>query len=109
MDHKTEKVEVKFANGATAYFETSAVGGEEEVAFDIRSFEGVLDAIEGVSQSVLAAVGKVKPSKASVEFGVEVAMESGQLTALIVKGEGKANLKITLEWEADEGEKTKGK
>ena len=31
-------------------------------------------------------------------LGIEVAVESGQLTALIVKGSGKANLEITMEW-----------
>lgn len=48
---------------------------------------------------------KVKPKKASVKFGMEMALESGQLTALVVKGSGKANLEITLEWEhQDNGE-----
>jgi hypothetical protein len=40
----------------------------------------------------------LKPHKASVEFGLEVALEAGQLTALLVKGSGTSNLKITLEW-----------
>ena len=30
--------------------------------------------------------------------GVQVGIESGKLTALLVKGTGNANLKITLEW-----------
>jgi Trypsin-co-occurring domain 1 len=33
-----------------------------------------------------------------VKIGFEVAVESGQLTALIVKGSGKANLEISMEW-----------
>jgi hypothetical protein len=41
----------------------------------------------------------VKPKKATVKFGMELAIESGQLTAVIVKGSGKGNLEITLEWE----------
>jgi Trypsin-co-occurring domain 1 len=40
----------------------------------------------------------VQPDKISVKVGIEVAVESGQLTALIVKGSGKANLEITMEW-----------
>jgi hypothetical protein len=31
---------------------------------------------------------------------LELAIEAGQLTAAIVKGSGKGNLEITLEWEA---------
>ena len=49
--------------------------------------------------AVQAALVKVKPAKASVELGLEVGLEAGQLTALLVKGSGKANLKITLTWE----------
>lgn len=33
------------------------------------------------------------------DLRTELAIESGQLTAVIVKGSGKANLEITLEWE----------
>jgi hypothetical protein len=33
------------------------------------------------------------------KIGIELAIESGQLTAVIVKGSGKVNLEIMLEWE----------
>jgi hypothetical protein len=45
-------------------------------------------------------IQKVKPKKATVKFGMELAIESGQLTAAIVKGSGKTNLEITLEPES---------
>lgn len=35
---------------------------------------------------------EAKPKSPSIKFGVELGYESGQLTALIVKGTGKANL-----------------
>jgi len=41
-----------------------------------------------------------------VEFGLEVALESGQLTAVLVKGSAKANLKITLEWASNSSNHT---
>lgn len=41
---------------------------------------------------------EVKPDKATIKFGLEIAIESGQITTLIVKGSSKANLEITLEW-----------
>jgi hypothetical protein len=40
----------------------------------------------------------VQPSKATVEFGIELGIEPGKLTALLVQGTSKANLKINLEW-----------
>jgi hypothetical protein len=43
-------------------------------------------------------MAKVAPTKPSVEFAIEVGLESGKLTALWVKGTGTANLKIAMEW-----------
>jgi len=41
---------------------------------------------------------EIKPRSGSLEFGVQVAVQSGKLTALIVQGTATANLKITLQW-----------
>ncbi len=57
---------------------------------------------------LLWAKQRVGPSKGSVEFGVEVGVEAGQLTALIVKGSGTANLKIALHWEGHTGASNNG-
>lgn len=56
------------------------------------------EAIEEITDQLNATLSKVKPRKATIEFGLEVAVEAGGLTALIVKGSGTANVKITLEW-----------
>jgi len=71
--------------------------GEEDVAF-LPDFQSVTDAIEGIATAIRNSLEKVKPEKATIEFGVEFGVESGKLTALIVKGSGKANLKISLQW-----------
>jgi hypothetical protein len=42
---------------------------------------------------------QVKPTKASVKYGLEIGIEQGSLVAAIVRGTGKANLEISLEWE----------
>ncbi len=47
---------------------------------------------------MLRTLKRVKPSKAIVEFGIEIAASEGRLIAVVVKGDAKANLKITLEW-----------
>lgn len=81
--------------------------GEIQRRRDVSALEGILEplsidvvrtAVEGLGQVVQEALISVKPDKASVEFGLDVGLESGKLTALWVKGTGKANLKITLEW-----------
>jgi hypothetical protein len=98
MEEKTEVIKAELANGTIIHIQATALGGDEEVAFAVPSFKHVTDAIEGIAESIVAILQKVKPRKANVEFGLEVALEAGQLTALLVKGSGTSNLKITLEW-----------
>jgi Trypsin-co-occurring domain 1 len=97
-ESRSTTVPVELPNGAIANFEVTT-SGREDVNFSSKQFKPVADAIEGVVQMIAAPLQKVKPKKASVKFGMEMALESGQLTAIIVKGSGKANLEITLEWE----------
>ena len=98
MEARTEIIKAELANGAIIHIQATTLGGEEEVAFTLSSFKEVTDAIEGIAESVVTTLQKVKPRKASVEFGLEVALEAGHLTALLMKGSGTSNLKITLEW-----------
>lgn len=66
------------------------------------SFEQVTQTVKSISQALVAVWREVQPSKASAEFGLEIGYEPGNISALLVKGSGKANLKITLEWERHE-------
>jgi hypothetical protein len=93
----TIPVKVQINNGTIIRLEVVSTG-REDVAINIRPFEEVTDALEGIVQTLAGVLQKVAPTKASVKFGVEVALEAGHLTAVIVKGSGKANLDITLEW-----------
>lgn len=98
-ESRSDTVPVQLPNGAVVKVEVSSTG-REDVGFDVKQFQPVADAIEGVVQMIAAPIQKVKPKKATGKFGMELALESGQLTAVIVKGSGKGNLEITLEWEA---------
>ncbi|MEO0534490.1 MAG: CU044_2847 family protein [Cyanobacteria bacterium P01_A01_bin.123] len=98
-------IPIQLPNGATVKFEVAQTGLEKASAsFDKKQFQPVADAIEGLVQMIATPIQKVKPKKASVKFGMELSIESGQLTAVIVKGSSKANLEITLEWEVQQGE-----
>ncbi len=99
MEPRTEIVKIVLEDGTTVNMEVSALGGEEDVSFDALPFEGVAGAIEKIAATVLTPIKKVKPKKATVEFGLSVGLESGKLTALWVKGQGAANIKVSLEWE----------
>jgi hypothetical protein len=73
--------------------------GEQDVALTQLNFSDVADAIEGIASALTAALKKVRPTKASVEFGIQIGVEAGHLTALIVKGTGTASLTVSLEWD----------
>lgn len=96
---QTVRIPVSLPNGATAKIEVARIGGQQDVGFNAKPLMEISEAIEGIVQAVAIPIQKVKPKKATIKFGVELAMESGQLAAVIVKGSGKANLEITLEWE----------
>jgi Trypsin-co-occurring domain 1 len=101
VEPRTEVVAIQLESGQVIHAEATVVGRQEEDVADIKvpkTIDGLTSAIEGVAQAVLAALGKVQPEKGSVEFGVEIGVESGQLTALLVKGSGSASIKVALEW-----------
>lgn len=103
MDERNEIVNTQLENGTILRVQATMLGGEEDVAFTLPAFHEVTDAIEGIAEAVATTLKRVHPHKASVAFGLSMAMESGQLTALLVKGTGTSNLNITLEWGGDEG------
>jgi hypothetical protein len=97
----TKIVPVVLSNGVKLHIEARQLGssGRQEVGIlETQPFKDLTDSIEMIAGEIGATLKKIAPQKGSVEFGVEVGIESGHLTALICKGEGKANLKITLEW-----------
>ncbi|MFG6094711.1 CU044_2847 family protein [Leptothoe sp. ISB3NOV94-8A] len=93
----SERVAVDLPNGATIKFETSSFG-REEVSFNNFSFKEVENALLGITDAIKSTIQKAKPQKASVKFGIEISVDSGNLTAVIVKGAGKANIEVNLEW-----------
>ena len=64
----------------------------------LPDFEPVWATISSIASTIGAKLSQAKAKKATVELGIEIGAEAGQLTALLVKGTGSANLKITLEW-----------
>jgi hypothetical protein len=95
----SQSLPVTLPNGTTIRVEASRFGEQKVAAIDATlKFQPVIDALEGISGALLEGIKKVEPKKATLEFGLEVAVEAGQLTALLVKGSGTSTLKVTLEW-----------
>ena len=97
MKSRQQVIPIKL-NDKKIFAEVSILGGEEDVASKLPSFETVTEAIEDISSHLSSVFDKVKPDKASVEFGIQLTLESGKLAALIVKGQGSSSMKVTLEW-----------
>ena len=100
-EDRSDTVPVQLPNGSLIKIEVAQTG-REDVGFEATSFKGVTDAIEGIAEAVTDSLQKASPKKATVKFGLEIQIEQGSLVAAIVKGTGKANLEITLEWEKPE-------
>jgi hypothetical protein len=76
---------------------------EEDVGVrNLLRFDGVEQSISTIAQRVTAALQSARPDRATVEFGIDVAVESGQLTGLLAKGAGTATLKVTLSWDGSD-------
>jgi hypothetical protein len=79
------------------------VGSFEVGVLDVKGkLEEVTSAIQKVGGEVLAAVRKAEPSKATVELGFGLAIESGHVIALLGKGRGETSIKVILEWSRDD-------
>jgi len=77
---------------------------EEDVGVrDLLGFEGVESSIRTISERVVRALEGARPDRATVEFGIDVAVDAGGLTGLLVKGSGAATLKVTLSWGPGDG------
>ena len=97
-------VEVELPNGATALVQAVDTGsGAVKTGRAGKSdISGVMGALEGMSAAIKSALVKAAPDRVSVEFGLELAVKSGALTAMLVGGGGNASLKVTLEWQHDD-------
>lgn len=94
---RSEQIAVRLESGRRLLIEAQ-VQGEEQVAVSLPNFASFTDSIIDIGKTIAAAIEAVKPDSAEVEIGVDATLESGQLTALLVKGSGTANMKVTLRW-----------
>ncbi|AKG23304.1 CU044_2847 family protein [Calothrix sp. 336/3] len=97
MDLQTKVIPVELIDGTNVRVEATFLG-DRKINLHTRPFSEVTTAIESLSKEIAEMLQKVKPDKASVKFGIDIVMESGRLTPLLVKGSETANIEITLEW-----------
>lgn len=61
----------------------------------------IMSTVKRVSTETLAAVVEADPDKATVELGFGLAIETGQVFAVLGKAHGDAAIKVILEWSRD--------
>jgi Trypsin-co-occurring domain 1 len=110
VETRTKLIPFRMEDGTVIHIEATRLAGgeseeseEEYIALHLPSFEEITGTIRSIAKSMVGVWQEVQPSKAGVEFSIEVGFEAGSVTAMLVKGSGKANLKVTLEWENHAG------
>lgn len=101
MENRTRNVPVDIPGYGQIMAQAIVTAGREQDVSNIKEVLSLADVnkvIEGIAGTVKIAMDKVAPEKASVEFGIALAVESGKLNALLVQGTASSSLKITLTW-----------
>jgi hypothetical protein len=101
-----ELTEIILPNGSTVAVRVTQpdrtedwAGGAETVSFvDKLNFADVANSIAGIAEAMGSVFERAKPDKATVSLGFEIAVKSGRLIAILVEGEGKGTLNVSLEW-----------
>jgi len=91
---------LKLDSGQVIKIEATSTDKEQEIGvLDAIPIEKIADMIKDIGKSFKGVFEAVGPKRVGIKLGLEVSLESGALTALIVKGTGKANFEVSLEWE----------
>lgn len=98
FDENTTKIPVELEDESVIWVEVAETG-KQDVAFESLPFSSVTHSIQTIASSIGDTIAKVGPTKATIKYGIEIGIEQGSLVAALVRGKGKANLEITLEWE----------
>ncbi|MGB3491413.1 MAG: CU044_2847 family protein [Elainellaceae cyanobacterium] len=101
-DPMNQRVQVDLGDGVIVQMDVAQIGstGLQEVSGGKRfPFVGVLQGMTKVAEAIAGSIQKVKPTKATVKYGLEIGVEEGSLMAAVVRGTGSANFEVTLEWE----------
>ena len=96
-----EIIPLTLSDGSVIQAEVTKIG-EQPISSETRHFQQATEIIKSVANDISNTLKEIKedikPDKFTVSLGLQLVVESGNLTSLIVKGTGNANLQITMEW-----------
>jgi hypothetical protein len=98
-DESTTIIDVELPGENPVLLRVTDLGGSADVgALDTFSLDEVADSIKAIADTLGQALVSASPKKATVEFGLELTLQSGKLISLITEAGGKATLKVQLQW-----------
>lgn len=95
-------VPITLSDGVVVHIEALQVGERQKVGVLDGSFDQIVSVVSEMSRMLASGLKAAAPQKASVEFGLEIAVEPSGLAAVICRGKTTANLTVVLEWSAEE-------
>lgn len=89
-------------DGEELFVEITPVNDTAETLVTGRAMEVGTDQVFGRIAKFAAKLKEIvevtQPDEAQIEIGVGFSVESGQLTAVLMKGIGEGNVKVSLKW-----------
>lgn len=102
-NERTEVITVKLDENTNIQIETTLPRGERDISDETINleYEKFSMTVEKIASQTLKPLKKLQAKKVTLKMGLALGIESGGLTAMIVKGTGKANMEVVIEWEND--------
>jgi NTP-dependent ternary system trypsin peptidase co-occuring protein len=94
IDGLTLYVAARTVNGGGA----AANADEHQIGARERRLEPVLAGMAGFARQVITSMQATDASKVTVQFGCEIAVESGSFVAVIGKASAKSTVTVSVEW-----------
>ncbi|TYB61752.1 hypothetical protein FXF51_27115 [Nonomuraea sp. PA05] len=73
-------------------------GGPRDVAIGTKRLKGFGETLRGIVSSVQKSIAEARPDEVSVEFGLEVGCQSGEILAALADVSTNATVTVTMTW-----------
>ena len=99
----SQSLQVELPTGEVIWARVAVDGPQNVASGGLRrlDIEDLSRTVRGMSSSLRAAVDDLAPDEVQVEFGLELALKSGQLISMLAEAGGTASVKVTLAWKGD--------
>lgn len=97
-DTQTISLPIQLSDGTVVFAEVQQTDREEEVSLKDYNINDALSSLKSLVSDILTPLDEFSCDKVALELNVGLAVQSGKLTSLLIKGSGTSSFKITLEF-----------